>query len=111
MGLLKHILLGDFGQSLDISETAERVELQEKAQQLQSSRLRSKDLEIARLKTHTEKLHLAISGLTKYLITRGIVAENDLAAYLDEIDATDGTHDGKLPFSNSPAKPRLIIPE
>lgn len=109
MGLLKHFLLGNLGQSLDILDHAEKTETLEFVQRRHQSQLRVKDREIARLRTRTEKLHLAITALTRFLIDRGVVAEAELAAFLDEVDASDGKIDGKLAFEGETVK--LNVPE
>jgi hypothetical protein len=108
MGWLKHILLGDFGQSLDIEDTRAAVDGQAAAQRMQGRRLANADAEIARLHRRTEALHLALTALTRHLIDQRILDEAELAAMLERIDASDGTIDGRLAFAQETGGPRLV---
>jgi len=96
---------------LDIAEAKERVKLQIKVQKQQSARLAVKELEIARLKTRSEQLYLAITALSRFLIVKGLVSEEELAAFIAELDASDGNADGRLDFGDELPRPRLLFPK
>ena len=109
MGILKHLLLGDLGQSSDILESMERLEAIKSAQKSQSRRHSSQTTEIVRLTARTEKLHLAVTALSRFLIEKGVIAESELADFLDIIDQEDGALDGKLEFADERMKPRVNL--
>ena len=102
MGWLKHILLGDLGQSLDIQETAAEVD----AQRAAMDRLERRQQDLAVLQARTERLHLALTALSRYLISKGVIDPAELEAYLHQVDGEDGVKDGKLAFDASKPRPR-----
>ncbi len=105
MGLLKHILLGDLGQSMDILEAKETMDSLKSRQLTKSSET---NLEITRLKRRNEQLHLAITALTRHLIAKGVVDPAELATFVDQIDAMDGKADGTLAFEDKSPAPTLV---
>ena len=108
MGWLKHILLGDLGQSMDILEAREVMAGQAALQIQQSKRVVDANLEIARLRRRNEQLHLAITALTRHLVAKGVVDAAELASFIDEIDRSDGKEDGKLAFEDKAPSPTLV---
>jgi len=111
MGWLKHILLGDIGQSLDIIETRDKLHAGEAARRMQRSAQSRNEMEIARLKARTEQLHLAITSLTRHLLDKKLIDESEFREFLDHLDLEDGKADGRLPFADELRKPKLIVPE
>lgn len=109
MGWLKHILLGDLGQSLDIQETAAEVEAQRAAMDRQMDRLERRQQDLAAVQARTERLHLALTALSRYLISKGVIDPAELEAYLQQVDGEDGVKDGKLAFDGSRPRPRLPV--
>lgn len=110
MGWLSHILLGDLGQSVDIVETRDTTQRQQRTITRQGMELRGQSAEVARLKRRTEELHLALTALTCYLIESGRIPKDELAEFIRRIDSEDGEEDGRLAFDDPPAGPRLKFP-
>jgi hypothetical protein len=110
MGWLKHILLGDIGQSIDIVETSNQLKCNENVQRIQRRNQSMQEMEIARLKARTERLHLAVTALSRYLVEKNLIAESEFRDFLDQIDGEDGKSDGRLPFVDEASKPRLVVP-
>lgn len=108
MSWLKHILLGDLGQSMDIVETKEMMAGHAALQIQQSKHVVNANLEIARLRRRNEQLHLAITALTRHLVAKGVVDAAELAAFIDEIDLLDGKADGTLAFEDKAPAPTLV---
>ena len=114
MGFLKHILLGDLGQSLDIVE--QQNEQQKLAQANAEIRRKSASQQalqsqrISELEDHCAQLHLALTALTRFLTDRAIINESDLRGFIEQIDASDGTQDGKLSFPEISSKIKLNFP-
>jgi hypothetical protein len=105
MGFLSHILLGDFGQSLDIEKTRSEVKEQAMQQARNTSNLFNASMEIDRLKRQNGELRLAVVALTRFLVERGVVNQGDLEAFVHKIDAEDGSLDGSL--VSPPPKPAV----
>jgi len=111
MGWLSHILLGDLGQSVDIMEARDATRAQSARQTAQGRELRGQAAEIARLKQRTEQLHLALTALTRYLIDSKQVSAAELADFIRRVDIEDGDEDGRLGFSELPARLKLRFPK
>ncbi|MDA0766989.1 MAG: hypothetical protein O3A92_09225 [Verrucomicrobia bacterium] len=110
MGWLSHILLGDLGQSVDIVGTSEALKAQSKVQDRQRRRTSARDLEVARLRARTERLNLAITSLTRFLLEKQIVNREELQQFIDAIDEEDGELDGRLQIQDPPISPKLRFP-
>ena len=110
MGWLKHILLGDLGQSLDIVGTKEALRLQSNVNSQHSRKALSQDQQIAQLKARSERLHLAITALSRFLIDKDLINEDELDSFIKAIDEEDGELDGRLSMTDPSLKPKLVIP-
>lgn len=106
MGFLKHLLLGNIGQTLDIVETQKSTEAIGADVSRQSGRVHVLEQEVAALRSHLEKQNLALAALTRHLIEKELVKRDELERFLDELDATDGSKDGRLKLP--PAGPRTF---
>lgn len=114
MGFLKHILLGDIGQSIDILDqqraisahaaTQEKISRSNASTQLQQTR------RIQELQEQCAQLHLAVTALSQFLIQRSLIKESELRAFIDSVDESDGTMDGKLAFPEQERKVKLHCP-
>lgn len=107
MSWLKHVLLGDFGQSIDILDAKETIKQQARSQAAQGRRTAMADAEIARLKRESRQLHLAVTSLSRFMIEKGLIDPGELGDFIDQIDASDGKVDGKLDFPLNSEKPRF----
>lgn len=98
MGWISHVLLGDFGQSIDINDAQERIQRQEAAQRRQQGSQRDQQSQIEQLKAHNERLHLALTALSRFLIEKHIIGEAELRAFIEQVDREDGAADGRMPI-------------
>lgn len=110
MGWLSHMILGDLGQSIDINDAARRLDAQARIQARHRGEITTQAMDLDLLKARTERLHLAVTALGRFLVKSGVVNEAELKAFLDEIDREDGVADGKMPFGDKPPKRRPLIP-
>jgi hypothetical protein len=89
MGWLRTILLGGVGDRLDVDDTEQDI-----------SRLHEKSSDkgsvIAVLHEELERQKSGLQGLTRFLLAKELIAEDELAQFIDKVDAEDGTLDGKL---------------
>lgn len=108
MGWMGTLLLGDIGNRLDIADAERNIAALHRQTHSASRHLAAKNREIAGLRDEVARNRLAITALTRFLIARGIVGEEDLDAFITEIDLSDGTADGKL--SDESTGPRLLFP-
>ena len=107
MGWLRTILLADIGNRLDIGDAEDNIH------KLQRSN-HNKDATISVLHDELEKQKLGLQALTRFLLEKKLIAEDELAQFIDKVDAEDGIVDGKmrinLPVSNHQSQPAKHIP-
>ena len=96
MGWGRMLLLGDPGQQLDIEE-------QRREMQSLRDRIRSESHEAAQsverrldvLERQSDETRLYLAALVRYLVGRGVVDAEEFARLVDEVDAADGSADGR----------------
>ena len=96
MGWMRTLILGDIGNRLDIADTEADIRALRNKHQAGAKSLDEKTREIDRLKNELGRQTLAIQALTRFLISKEIVKEEELARFINEIDAEDGIVDGKI---------------
>ncbi len=96
MGWMRTLILGDIGNRLDIADTEADIRALRNKHQAGAKTLEDKTREIDRLKNELGRQALAIQALTRFLISKSIVEEEELARFITEIDAEDGIMDGKI---------------
>lgn len=114
MGFLKHILLGDLGQSWDIvdqqNEQQKLAQANAEIRRKSASQQALQSQRISELENHCAQLHLALTALTRFLTDHAIVHEAELRSFIEQIDASDGAMDGKLSFSDARSSIKLHFP-
>ena len=110
MGWMRALLLGDLGNRLDIADTEREIRSVKTANTRARAQLAAKTSQISALRSELGRQRLAIEALTRFLIAKGLIETEELAAFVEKIDAEDGEIDGKLAFDGSTGKLRLIVP-
>lgn len=98
MGWMRTLLLGDIGNRLDIADAEEDIAHLRDRQSDANSQTRQNERVILALRDELGKQKLALAALTRFLLAKGVVSEDELAAFIEEVDAEDGNLDGKIPF-------------
>jgi len=96
MGWGRMLLLGNLGQQLDIED--QRRELQQLRSRVRSeSRQSSQDIELRLdiLERQSDEMKLYLAALVRYLAGKGQIDLNEFAKLVDEVDAEDGSTDGR----------------
>ena len=90
MGWGRFFLLGDLGQQLDLSD--QRRELDKLRLQIRSRRRAALGIEqqVSELQSDADELRLFLAATVRLLVSKGIVAEQDLARMRDEIERALG---------------------
>lgn len=96
MGWISTILLGDIGNRLDIEATEHDIVKLRKAQQNTTNKLYQKEQEVQALQEQLARHELAIQSLTRFLIEKGSIDKAELEAFIQKVDAEDGTVDGMV---------------
>ena len=107
MGWMRTILLGDIGNRLDIADTEVDLAKVKSRQKMAERKLAAKDLDLETLKSHVARQQLAIEALTRFLVEKKVIDQDELDAFVKEVDAEDGVIDGKLTLD--PVKRRLVF--
>ena len=96
MGWGRMLLLGNLGQQLDIED--QRRELQQLRSRVRSeSRQSSQEIELRLdvLERQSDEMKLYLAALVRYLAAKGQIDLNEFAKLVDEVDAEDGSADGR----------------
>ena len=109
MGWMRTLLLGDIGNRLDIADTERNIEQLRRDQQMSSRILNTKERTISSLLNDLAKQKLAIQALTRFLVEKDLISEDEFDDFIAEVDAEDGVLDGKM--SIEPSTRRLVFPE
>ena len=108
MGWMRTLLLGDIGNRLDIADTERSVSALRQSQQRTVKNLHARDREIERLKDELERQKLAIQALTRFLVQKDLINDQELQEFIEAVDAEDGVVDGKMTIDTR-GKPRLVF--
>ena len=96
MGWMRTLLLGDIGNRLDIEDTERDVARLHRKQETSARKLDAKNRQIEVLRNEIAELKLATHALTRFLIERGTIDEQELEQFISDVDAEDGIIDGKI---------------
>ena len=96
MGSGRMLLLGDWGQQIDIQE--QRRELDSLRHQLRSSASGTTTADLRRrldqLERENDELRLYLASLIRYLGSKGSLDQDEFRRIVDAIDSDDGAADG-----------------
>ena len=95
MGWGRTLLLGDIGNRLDIADTERDIEALK--QELRGAVLgeMSQDAKINALVWENAELKLYLASVIRLLVTKGMIAPEELTAVVEKVDGEDGSVDGK----------------
>lgn len=98
MGWGRMLLLGDWGQQMDIQDQKSEIEslkdqLETKDRVQDSSTLRAR---IAQLEMQNGELRLYLASLIKYLGHKGVLRQDEFRTLVEAIDNEDGSQDGSF---------------
>lgn len=96
MGWGRMFLLGNLGQQLDIED--QRREIQNLRSQVRAEAggaARDLELRLDILERQSDEMKLYLAALVRYLAAEGAIDLAEFAKLVDEIDAEDGTPDGR----------------
>ncbi len=95
MGWGRMLLLGNWGQQMDIED--QKQEIEQLRQQIEvgsgtgDATLKSR---VARLEKENGELRLYLASLIKYLGHKGVLRQDEFRKLVETIDAEDGSADG-----------------
>jgi hypothetical protein len=108
MGWMRTLLLGDIGNRLDIADTEREIDTLRRAHRDSARSVATKSQEITRLRDELGRQKLAVEALTRFLVVRKVINQEDLAEFIAEVDAEDGVVDGKLAIDGSTKRLRFV---
>ena len=94
---------------MDIEDSEREIAALKASQRSSMQSLRSRDSELSSVKAELGRQKLAVQALTRFLVSKGIVDQEELAGFIQEVDAEDGVIDGQM--SIDPVTRRLKFPE
>jgi hypothetical protein len=96
MGWGRMLLLGNWGQQLDIEDQKQEIEslkeqLEARDRVRDTSTLQAR---VGRLERENSELRLYLASLIKYLGRQGVLRQDEFRSMVEAIDQEDGTADG-----------------
>lgn len=96
MGWGRMLLLGNLGQQLDIEEQRQEIqELRSRVRSESRGAVRSIELRLDTLERQTDEIRLYLAVIVRYLAAKGQIDLREFEKLIDEVDAADGTADGR----------------
>ena len=95
MGWGRTLLLGDIGNRLDIGDCEQDIVALRDQQRRQQMTDRSQDARIAALETDSAELTLYVASLVRLLVAKGVMSAEQFSRFVDIVDESDGSSDGK----------------
>ena len=95
MGWGRMLLLGNWGQQMDIED--QRQEIEDLKQQMRYTAVQASDnlqARVAQLENDNRELRLYLAALIRYLGHRGMMEQDEFRQLVEVIDAEDGRADG-----------------
>lgn len=102
MGWGRLLLLGNLGQQLDLSD--QKAEIDELRRELAYNRRSSVadavdlgpvERDIRTLQRENDELRLYLTAVTRLLVSKGTVTQDELIAIVNAVDSEDGLPDGR----------------
>jgi hypothetical protein len=97
MGWGRMLLLGDWGQQMDIED--QRGEIESLRQQIRSSSVGRATADVtdrvALLEQQNDELRLYLASLVRHLGNKGVLQKEEFGALVEAIDTEDGKADGR----------------
>ncbi|MBB5350581.1 hypothetical protein HNR46_000809 [Haloferula luteola] len=109
MGWMRTILLGDIGNRLDISDTEQEIASLKEVQKCTTKSISDREDQIDQLLREVGTQKLAIQALTRFIVSKGIILQDELDDFIKEVDAEDGVIDGQMTID--PSSRRLHFPK
>ncbi len=96
MGWGRMLLLGNWGQQMDIEDQRRQIESLQRQVRAGSAGRAAGDASrrLAQLERQNDELRLYLASLVRYLGNKGILRRDEFAALVETIDAEDGAADG-----------------
>ena len=96
MGWGRMLLLGNWGQQMDIEDQKQEIEdlkmqVEANSSGLETSTLRAR---VAQLETENSELRLYVAALIRYLGHNGTLRQDEFQTLVKAIDIEDGSEDG-----------------
>ena len=96
MGWGRMLLLGNLGQQLDIEDQKKQIHDLKNRLRSQSNRASQKvDLRLDILERNCDEIKLYLATIIRYLVAKGALDAKEFESLVDEIDAEDGSTDGR----------------
>ena len=98
MGWGRMLLLGNWGQQMDIEDQREEIASLRRQMRHRSSirEVGSLDKRVKELEKENDELHLYLASLVRYLGNKGILEREEFCSLVEVVDGEDGDVDGRF---------------
>ena len=95
MGWARTLFLGDVGNRLDIGDAEREIDHLKRKMRGAFDKNMSQDEKIEALISDNAELKLYLTSVVRLLVSKGIIAPEEVTAVVEKIDSEDGNIDGK----------------
>ena len=95
MGWARTLLLGDVGNRLDIGDAEREIDHLKRNMRGAFDKNMSQDEKIEALISDNAELKLYLTSVVRLLVSKGMIAPEEVTAVVEKIDSEDGSIDGK----------------
>jgi len=97
MGWGRMLLLGNLGQQLDIEDQRQEIQaLRRRVRAESGAAARDIEVRLDILERQSDEMKLYLAAIVRYLASKGQIDLHEFAKLVDEIDAEDGSADGRF---------------
>lgn len=104
MGWMRYMLLGDWGQQMDLEEQRDEIDQLKRSLRTRHA-FGNTDSEIARLSSENDELKLYVAALYRLLIQKRVATPDEIRTLVEKVDAADGQADGAFRGDVVPGRP------
>ena len=98
MGWMKTLLLGNLDHQMEIEDAKTQIGVNNLRNDLSARNQQAQTRSVASLSAELGRQKLAITAVTRFLLAKGVISQEELEDFIEEVDAEDGELDGQIPF-------------
>jgi len=110
MGWMRYMLLGDWGQQMDLQEQRDEIDQLKRSLRTRSA-FDNTGAEIARLSAENDELKLYVAALYRLLIQKRVATPEEIRTLVEKVDRADGQTDGAFRGDVVPGRPNAVPQE
>jgi hypothetical protein len=104
MGWGRWLILGDFGQQMDLADQRTEIERLRAEIRARPGGSPTADARLEALRRENEELKLYLAAVLRLLVAKGVATRAEVESWVRAVDCDDGTEDGRAAGPLLPGK-------